>query len=318
MRSATVVLSAFAHMIFAIVAAPAWAQSAYDPVVAYTQPQGKSTQLYLANADGSHAVPVASVSKNIVGIDFAPGGGRIAFSDSEGLKLLDYSASISGITVSGTQVLVSGRTARPDFSSDGSRILYTNTGNEFFAVSAAGGTPVFLYRESGLSSPRWLRSGALGNGFAAMKPYSQDSVTNHQIRVVLLDGDDNVTSVTTVPETADQEFGAIEDFDTARTRDGFLLSVGYRLGYPITNNMVELDLLNRVVTPVAGEGHRAHYSADDTRIIFRNRPARRTPDHVYSVEVATGNITRLTNKGTFQDTDAAPEDVGADAPKRKS
>ena len=54
----------------------AHAQTAYDPRIAYTQHSGQTSSLFMANADGSHAVKIASGTA-INAIDFAPGGGRM-------------------------------------------------------------------------------------------------------------------------------------------------------------------------------------------------------------------------------------------------
>lgn len=61
-------------------------------------------------------------------IDFALGGGRIAFLENGvGFKVLSYTASNWGIIVNNGLPLVLGRNAYdPDFSSDGSRILHHN------------------------------------------------------------------------------------------------------------------------------------------------------------------------------------------------
>ena len=156
-------LGALAACLFST--AIAAAATAFDPTVAYVQVSGKAADLYLANADGSHAVRVASGYKSISGIDFAPGGGRIAFADRQGLKLVTYTASNSGIAVNSTVQLASGIFGSPDFSSDGARILYyQGSPAGFRAIPAAGGASVSLYAGTSLGVGRWLP--ALGNAFA--------------------------------------------------------------------------------------------------------------------------------------------------------
>ena len=66
-----------------LAAGSAGAATLYDPQVAYTVVSGTSTNLMLANADGTRAVKVASYRGLLTGLDFAPGGGRIAYLDGQ-------------------------------------------------------------------------------------------------------------------------------------------------------------------------------------------------------------------------------------------
>jgi len=283
-----------------------WAQTAYNPTVAYTSVAGKTTYLYLANADGSHAVSVASSSTGITGIDFTPGGGRIAFSDKRvGLKVLGYTASNSGITLNGSvQLLDPGSTSGPDFSSDGSRILYYKAATQtapggIYGIASAGGTPVFLYPGSGVISQRWLRPATNGNAFAFLKLSGQYV---YEIWTVQLDGNDQALGSGVVLSTATQVFKGIEDFDTARTRDALLITADY----PTTNRVVEFNLQSRALIDVAGPTFRVHYSADDSRIVSTDLPHLGSKEYVTSLDLATGFITRLSGAGNFGAVDARP------------
>jgi hypothetical protein len=276
------------------------AQSAYDPQVAYTQEAGRTFHLYLANADGSHAVRVASVTGPIAGVDFAPGGGRIAFADQQGLKVLSYVASNAGIAVTGIQTLVSGRHGGPDFSPDGTRLLYYSCSPcGFRVVPASGGAPQLIFQSTG-DWPHWLRA-ELGDAFAFMKAVA-GPVVHYEIWTVLINGDGTVTAGP-VLSTATQAFGAIEDFDIAHTRNALLLSVGY----PTVNRMIDFDLGTGAITNHGVPGFRVHYSADDSRIVFRTLPGAKGGEYIDSLNIATGVVSHLTaRKGSYGVTDARP------------
>lgn len=291
----------------------ALAQTLYNPKVAYTVLSGQTPYLYLANEDGSRAVRITAGVTGINGIDFAPGGGRIAFSDYEGLKVLDFSASDAGIKVLQTRLLVptatTPRLGSPDFSADGSRLLYYQSGNATFpagyrVVATAGGTaPVFLHQGSGLGVGRWLPSPEMGNAFAFLNVNSSSSPTlQYEIWTVLLDKNDNVTSAGPVLSTATQTFKSIDHFDVSRTRNALLIPT---MG---TNDprIIEWNLNLRQITYVGPPGFHAHYNADDSKIVFRNINYKGSVPYIYSVDVATGVVKAIASKSTFGVVDAQP------------
>ena len=290
----------------ALAAAPlvAGAQTAYDPRVAYTQVAGNGSQaLYVANADGTHAVKVASGSGNIGTIDFAPGGGRLAFSDAQGIKAVSYTASNGGVAVGPVQVLVGGGYGKntPDFSPDGSRIIYRDGDlGRIRAIPAAGGTPVDLYVGS-CGQPRWLRA-EVGNAFACRNLRFAPGIVHYDVWTVLLDDNDQVVSAGPVLSTETQAFKAFDDFDVARTRNTLLLTVSY----PATMRTIEFDLATGAITDRGPLGTRVHFSADDSRIVGMS-PHKASGDFIDSVDVATGIVTHLTKKGSWGNTtDARP------------
>ena len=317
-KTTTLRLAALALSLLAATAA--WAQSAYDPKVAYTQVSGNTQYLVLANVDGTHAVRVATVGRdangfpgNIHGVDFAPGGGRIAYSDAGGLTVLSYTASNAGIKVDRRDLLVPAAYGTmigpPDFSSDGSRILYgTNTPSwSFRAIGSAGGSSVLLYDgpyAGPSSSVRWLRPIDMGNAFAFLTPIPSGpgGPTRDEIWYVLLDPNDAVTSFGPMLSTATQPFNSIQDFDTARTRNALLISAQY----PTSNKIVELEIGGTgTVTEMGASGTRVHYSANDSRIVSIT-PHVAAGDYVNSLDPGTGVITHLTKKGSYGATDAQP------------
>jgi hypothetical protein len=282
-------------------AGEAAAQSAYDPAISYTQAQGRTTYLYVANADGSHAVRIASSNGNINGADFAPGGGRIAYTGSDGLRVVSYTASNAGVVVTGTTTLVTGTVSPADFSADGTRLLYTQN-SSIRAVPAAGGASVQLYSALNLGIARWLRPADMGNAFAflAAVPHGANQPVDYELRVVMLDGTDQVTGVATVLSTTTQAFKGIEDFDVARTRNALLLTANF----PTTMRFLDYDLGTAQLVDRGGGGSRCHYDASDGAIVYRE--AVKGGSYVDRLDLVTGVLSHLTAKGDFNGIDARP------------
>jgi hypothetical protein len=285
-------------------AGSAGAATLYDPQVAYVQVAGNGSQsLYVANADGTRAVKVASGSGNIGTVDFRPGGGRIVFSDAQGIKAFNYTASNSGVAVGPMQVLVPGTYNKnsPDFSPDGTRIIYRDADlGRVRAIPAAGGAPVDLYAgECGRT--RWLRA-EVGNAFACYSTRYVPGTSYQEIWVVLLDAADQVVSAGLVLSTETQAFKNFTDFDVARTRNSLVLTVSY----PTTMRTIEFDLETGAITDRGALGQRVHFSADDSRLVGTS-PHRASGDYIDSADVASGLVTHLTKKGNWSNTtDARP------------
>lgn len=304
----------FVFTISLTAATAAWGQT-YDPKVAYTKVSGSSQELYLANADGTRAVRVATVGRdpygfpgNIHGLDFAPGGGRIAYTDATGLTVLTYTASSSGIKVDRRDLLVPGRDVyKPDFSPDGTRIIFhtpsnSTTPNSVRVVTVPGGVEVLSYPCSHCSEPRWLRS-ELGDAFSFRRWNHSGPSPIPEIWTALVEQDGTVTAGL-VLSAANQAFGGIEDFDVAHTRDALLVTVNNPTGL----QFIEFDLGSDnfgAITDKGGPGRRGHYFADDSRILFIS-PHLASGDFVSSLDPATGLITRLTKKGSYGTADARP------------
>jgi hypothetical protein len=285
----------------------ALAQTAYDPAIAYTQVQGRTTYVYVANADGSHAVRVASSSSYINGADFAPGGGRIAYTGGDGLHVVQYTASNSGVTVNSNTALAAGTIGLSDFSPDGSRILYYQIGSGptpsgFRVVQASGGAPVLVHAAVSLGPCHWLRTQEMGNAFAflATVPHGPNVPVDYEIRVALMDENYQVTSVSTVLTTANQAFKAIEDFDTARTRNALVVAANF----PTAQRIVDYDIAAGQLTDLGSSGIRVHYNANDSAVVFREQV--KGGSYVSRLDLGTGLVTRLTAKGDIYAADARP------------
>jgi Tol biopolymer transport system component len=273
-----------------------WAQG-YDPRVAYSTLAGNATSIVLANQDGSKAVKVYSSKTALSGLDFAPGGGRIAFSEFGVLKVLAYSASLAGIAVGGVTTLdpTSGSEA-PDFSHDGDNILYignTPATREVRMVAAGGGSPrTLMPNMSGVRQVRWVGA----DRFAYLQQPPPGLRT--EVRLVTLDTSGQVgTDELLFSTETGHGILAIHSFDVARTRTAILVSVSDATAA----RMWEFDLDSRTFVADHGPGFWPHFSSDDSKIVFQE-----SSNYVNILDVAAGARTRLTKKGRFGSPDARP------------
>jgi hypothetical protein len=254
----------------------------YVPAIAYSSHSGKTSTLFLANQDGSNAISVYSSSKNITEIDLAPGGGKIAFSESGALKVLSYTASPSAVVVTGI-VQLDVNAASPDFSLDGSKIVYQGaslTGSEVRIISSSGGVPHSVL-PGAVFSTIYLHS---NNRIAYFKRNPVGGA--YELYVVDLDANDNVVSSSIVLSTSSQVFKAMEDIDSARTKDSILITANY----PTSIRLIELDLsTNTLIDRVAG--FRGHFSSDDSKIIYTDS----STDQIYKYSILSNSSVQLTN-----------------------
>jgi hypothetical protein len=279
-------------------------QALYDPQVAYTQESAKNYNLMLANADGSHAVKVATYKGYIHRVDFAPGGGRLAYGTLEGIRVLDYVASNTGIVVTQSRLLVSNptpgvRAEQPDFSPDGTQLIFRlgTSPQTIRAIDSTTGAVKFDYACYLCEEPRWLRA-ELGTAFAFLR-WNQGVPNVREAWVAFVNADGSITAGP-VLDPATSPFSGIENFDVARTRNSLLLSVNY----PTTMRTVEVDLQTGAITD-RGTTWRMHFSADDSRIVGLT-PHEAKGDYVISTTVATGLESRLSAKGSFGVVDTRP------------
>lgn len=268
----------------------------YDPQVAYVARSGKTSTLYLANADGTRAVAIWS-APNIYSLDLSPTGDRIAFVEGTTLKSISFTGTNTGITRSAPAVLATGATS-VDFSDDGSRLIFRNANSiSIEAVPATGGSAVVLSGER-CYDPRWVRSSSLGKGYVCLS-YPTGSSSVMQLHLVLLNADDSVASDDVILDTRQQAFASFEDFDLARTRDAVLVTAGYASGQRI----IELDIATGVITD-RGQGRRGHFSAGDARLLHIYTPA--SGVFIRSTDMATGITTTIAKKGSYNVVDARP------------
>lgn len=276
----------------------------YDPAIAYTVSCAKSQCLYLANADGTNAVKIYT-GTNIHGIDLAPGGGKIAITDSKGLRLLKYTSG-TGIAVTSNQLLVGTTTygsmpSAPDFSPNGAMIVFYNnvyqTNPEAIRVISESGILQLTFPCYLCSNPRWLTS---DNAFAYAKtiPHGSNVAVDYEIWQGTINSYTSITS-SQLLSTASQDFKGITDFDTARTSNKLLITANY----PTAIRIIEFD--NGAITQrLQGSVNNSHYSTDDSLIFYREKV--QGGYYIASLNWNTGVSTRLTAKGNYGLVDARP------------
>jgi len=235
----------------------------------------------------------------VSGVDFAPSGGRIAFSELGTLKVLAYTASSSGIAVASVTTLPASGTGDPDFSPDGSKIIYVfggdaTTTSQVRVVSASGGPyTVLMPNMSGLRKVVWARS---GTSFFYVRQYESD--LRIEVRRVDLVGCCLVGLDTLLLTTVGAAFGEIDEIDVARTKDSLLLT----LNYPTDIRVAEYDLVTGSLTERMSGGMQARFSSDDSKILFIDLARQ----FVNSFDLVSRVTTRLTKRGDFRGVDTRP------------
>ncbi len=311
----------------------AWGQT-YNPKIAYSKFEGSADNLYLANADGSSPVIVYRSNKvRLGGIDIAPTNaatpavGRIAFIQSGVLKVLSYTVSTSGISATVPTTLDSSGAPyqgakNPDFSPDGSRILYARDtlpgpplATEIRLIPSAGGAPKVLYRSSGfIGLVRWL-----GSTDFVFDDHS-GSPAPSEIRLATLDANDYLVSVpSTMFSTGDAALlsavgggtnTGIEDFDIARTKPSLIFTTGNsRSGTGNYRDFVEFDMVSGAFHKhFSNNGWRVHFSSDDAYLVYLHGSTRtyNVYDYVNRFDPISGNTIPLSSKSQYGYADTKP------------
>lgn len=307
---------------------------AYNPKIAYTKYEGNSDNLYLANADGSNPVIVYKANKvRLTGIDIAPANsatlpwvGRIAFVQSGVLKILSYTVSVTGITATVPITLDSTGAPylganRPDFSADGSKILYTRYISSEFPrptevrlVSAdVGGTPKVVYSHSHfIWMARWIGT----SDFVFNADLGPSNST--EMHLATLDANDSLVlppstmftsgDAKVLLETGGLDIG-IEDFDVARTKPALIFTTGTPGGSSY-RYFIEYDMVTKAFTRHVSliNGRHSHFSNDDAQIFFLrvNLRSFNILDFIERFDTISKSIVRLKIKGPFGHVDTRP------------
>ena len=276
------------------------AQTTYDPKIAYTSFEKNADNLYVANADGSKRVSVYKISKARLGaIDMAPvdpldpTARKIAFTQAGVLKLLRFKvlptsiAALSVVTLDSVGAPYQGANF-PDFSPDGSKILYIkNTPNsngtsptDVYLISSDGTNKKLLWRAAlsgGTGSTVILQVRWTGSSeFAFML---DGSLSTNDIRRAFLDSNNNVVDLPLPLFTAVDQFFidnylfGIEDFDVARTRKSLIFTTGTPPSSSV-RTIVEYALPDGSIPGAFSirrsnsGGWKSHFSSDDSHILY--------------------------------------------------
>jgi len=247
----------------------------YNPQILYTSGTqgGRTTTLYVANADGTDAVALYSTGNLIGQFKFAPAN-RIVFIEQNTLKVLSYAVSSQGVTTTNVGTLTAQQprnTLRLDVSPDGTELLFTEdtaTANitAVWLVSMSGGTPQMLSLLPGTYFDAvWANSNSriavLQLGPVVGGSHSQT------IQVIDLDAYYNIVNTTTVFDSTVSQLNEIQRIESAHTSDTLIF--GAASG---SNAEIFTVDFTTIATPILSApivaGSSASFSADDSTILF--------------------------------------------------
>jgi hypothetical protein len=278
-----------------------WAQP--DPfTVAYTKMSGTTLYIYLAKEDGSQAVPIYSSKKSIAHIKLAPGGGKLAFIEDLDLKVLTYTVAGTKVTVNTPSTLDTSGAQSPDFSPDGTKILYvggTRTRSDIRLINATGGShTTLLSPTAGIAQIEvaWLPP---GSSFSLVHVQHALVPFQYELRAASLDASNTFTAGPLLMSTGPgADFSEISYIDGARTKPNSILVT---LNLPHGIHIVEYDITNMFARLEHVAGRRGAFSRDDTKIFFLDRS-----EFVMSHQIGTGSSSRLTKRGSYGWVDPRP------------
>ena len=277
------------------------AQTAY-PQIAWTQVQGNSWSVWVANLDGTRAVKVATGTKYIRGVDLSPQQGKLAFADDQGLKIVSFATTSNSLQVQSVQLRLAGPyISEPDFTADGSGVLYHQGGvpSSFRLIPVAAGPTVEVCQCNGFGA-RWLAPTVDGDRFVFRRILSNPQRYEIWSGLIATDG---TVSVELELTTASQPFYELGDPDVARTRNSIVTWANY--GEAAGPRIIEYDLDTDLITQLGVRGTRTHFSNGDAKVVFIT-PHAASGDYVSVFDTVTGAVTRATKKGDYGWTDARP------------
>lgn len=244
----------------------------YNPQILYTSVTqgGRTTTIYVANADGTDAVALYTTGNITSQVKFAPPN-RIVFIEQNTLKALTYAVSSQGVTTTNVTTLTAQQpynTLRLDCSPDGTELLFTEdtaTANitAVWLVSMSGGTPQMLALSPGTYfDVVWANSNSriavLQLGPVVGGSHSQT------IQVIDLDADYNIVNTTTVFDSTMSPLNQIQRIESAHTSDTLIF--GATSGTSLS--VYTLDIGAQLVSLPIVAGGNASFSADDSTILF--------------------------------------------------
>lgn len=271
----------------------ATAQTTIGPAIAYHR-AAAGPEIFLTNPDGSGTIRLYSGPKksHLGFMDIAPGGGRIAFAQSNsGLNILSYSAS-GVISLPATRIDEGCYVEGIDWSADGSKILYSTSCSSVGRIkvyTVGAGSASIL--DVGLTSVRWGRD---GTSIFYLKPAGAGRQLIWR-------------QLSTGREVVLHSTGGFSSFDVGRISNSILLADGdaatiRRIDFPAAFP-AEGETANIIVTDVK-RGTSPHFSPNDSEFLFETPHSAR--GDYYKVNQADGTDRTITPKGNYGQSDWAP------------
>jgi hypothetical protein len=270
------------------------AATAAQAKIATVKIEGKNSNIYVSNNDGTGAVLEYSANTNsshVIEVDLNSTNTKLLIVENYQAKLLDLAANTSTIVDNGAN----GQVYSADFSPDNSKAVltvYGNPGRKARILDLTGATaPQDIVINAAGSLAAWLDADTI--------VYRGSTLTGEDVRVLELTSslDYEVMNVAT------QQFGNIESLDTARTKNAVLLSGGCKLSSPGcgTANVYELNLDTLLVSKVASSSNPlmgGAYSDDDSSIFYKESSNAKAGSSFYLQKkvLASGAVQRLTPK----------------------
>jgi hypothetical protein len=280
-----------AAALLATTAAVAEAQTAGGPEIAYVKVGGTAQEIYLVNADGSglKKLYTAGRKKSIGWLDLKPGGGEIAFVEGgsgspRSIKILSYDDA--GVP-SGPARSLSGPCGPDtvDYHPTEPKLIISDICSQSPGIATIGtdgsGYSVVVSAAAYINKARWLKDGL-------SYVYVRAPVDGAPLQICR-----NACN----PDKGEllRTVSGVWWMDVGRNANTILHDYA-------GSNTTEIDAMTGTVlreTIVVGNG--AHYSSDDTRILYETpHSARGNFLHILN---ADGSTTRLTGKGEYGPTD---------------
>jgi hypothetical protein len=267
--------------------APAVAQSAGGPQIAYVKVSGSTNEIYLVNPDGSGLKKLYTAPRKygITTLDLKPGGNEIAFVERASgvpatLKKISFNDAGAAVGTATTIALP----CAPDYldyhptepklifsaiCGTNSTLATVNTDGSAFTALHQGPTQTTFHGQ-----PRWLPDGTY------VYVYADDAMQLHLCRNECVAADRFYSA---------SNIGRVDVGRTANTAlvDGpsiYISEVDAAAGAVLRSNFIT--------------GRGGHYSPDDRNILYATNHSA-SGDYLQIYNGNTGQIARITAKGTF-------------------
>ena len=229
-----------------VLAGPAYPEIAYVKEVS-----GPSYEIYLVNPDQSGLAQIYTTTRAIRSLDLKPGGGEIAFVEGEAVVRQRFDTS--GIPGFRSLVPTTCPARSVDYHpSDGSLLIAEACANTSTVkkINANGAVQNLLSTSTGVNNARWLPGGF---GFVYYKYQYENQIASATVRVA-----ENGSDVLVWTDSTPSRYYW---FDVGR---------GERVAL-VTDvpSYVSLDLVSGQTSGGSISGADAHFSPDNTRVLYR-------------------------------------------------